>query len=63
MFAIKANGNLLHPGLYIAGAHGPYKATRVSTVVNVGQAGLEVELVPFAGESVLNALQMERVGY
>lgn len=63
VFAIHANGALLHPGLDIAGAHGPYKATRVSTVINVGQAGLELELVPLEGEPVLNAFQMERVGY
>ncbi len=63
VFAIKANGELLHPGLDIAGAYGPYKATRVSTVLNVGEEGLELELLPISGEAVLNALQLERVGY
>jgi beta-galactosidase len=63
VFAIQANGNLLHPGLDIAGAHGLFKATRVSTVVNVGQTGLELEFLPIAGAPVLNALQLERVGY
>lgn len=63
VFALKANGVLLHPGLDIAKEAGQFRATTLEYIIQLDEPLLSLDFLPQNGEAVINAIQIQKVSY